>query len=105
MSWTSIRNSINEMKEKEANAQWRGTRKQRQAKLFIGNRDKKRSNTLISMSRSNFSLITGFLTGHGNNRYHLKNIKRTEDSTCRFCMEEVEDSPHQFDPDITRTSD
>lgn len=94
MSWTSIRNSIIEMKEKESNAQWRSTRKQRQAKLLIGNRDKKRSNTLISMSRSNLCIITGFLTGHGNTKYHLKNIRRTEDNTCRFCMEEVEDSPH-----------
>ena len=60
----------------------------------MGNLNKKRSKTLLQMSRTDIRLITCFLTGHFPVRYRLKKMKLINNDTCRLCGEEKETVEH-----------
>lgn len=72
---------------------WNNTDTSRQAKRFIVP-GAKSAQELLELSKNNLRVITGLLTGHCPSRYHLFNMGKILDSSCRFCQFEIETSEH-----------
>ena len=54
----------------------------------------KRTKMLLSLTKSEMKTVTGILTGHCGLKYHMHKIGKSQDSTCRLCMEESETAQH-----------
>ena len=61
---------------------------------FITNYSKERSEELLKMNSNQIRIIVGLLTGHCKLNKHLKTMRLTQDSLCRFCRREAETSEH-----------
>ena len=88
-----LKEELRKWEEIEKSSYWRATPGQRQAKRFI-NHSQNRAKELLSLSKPELKLITGFLTGHGPLRYHLKKMGLAETDTCRFCNNATETAEH-----------
>ena len=72
---------------------WRSATKARQARRLI-KVCSKYTLRLLNLNKKDLSIMVGLLTGHSPTGYHLKNLKRTQDDTCRFCKMEIETTEH-----------
>lgn len=77
----------------QRNILWKNIPGQRQSKRFI-QYSQKWSMDVISLSKNELRVYVGTITGHCPVRYHLKNLGKVADDTCRFCMEEPETTEH-----------
>ena len=66
----------------------------RQAKTYLNDIGPDWFQYLKNHSRTEVRTIVGFLTGHFTFNKHLKLLGIVENSKCRFCGEEDEDSEH-----------
>ena len=57
----------------------------RHSKNFIKPFSEWNANYLLNLSRTQLRFVTGFLTGHGTFRGHLKKMRLVTDDACRFC--------------------
>jgi ribonuclease HI len=74
-------------------ASWEKMAGQRQAKAFLTH-SKTYTDKVLQLSKPDLCTLTGILTGHCPVKYHLKNLRKVPEDTCRFCKEESETSEH-----------
>jgi hypothetical protein len=74
--------------------QWTGLTTCRQTKLFFPSLHEGKSKQLLCKGRILLGTLTQFITGFNHLGYHVLNMKKCEDDTCRLCLESVEDSWH-----------
>lgn len=72
---------------------WSTVPGQRQSKRFL-TYSTSWTKKVLSLGKIELRKLTGMLTGHCPVNYHLKNIGKILDSTCRFCQEAVETAEH-----------
>lgn len=85
--------AIKEWEDTRAASFWRMSNGQRQAKRFLSHSTSWTKKVLL-LGKNELKKITGALTGHCPVNYHLKNIRKVESNSCRFCKEAVETSEH-----------
>lgn len=85
--------AIKDWEQKRKLMSWRTTNGQRQAKLLLSH-STSWTKKVLSLSKLELRKLTGALTGHCPVRYHLKNMGKAPDSTCRFCQEATETASH-----------
>jgi RNase H len=54
----------------------------------------KRTQELLTLTKSELKTITGILTGHNGLNYHMHRIGKSRDENCRLCLEESETAQH-----------
>jgi ribonuclease HI len=64
------------------------------AKAFFKGLNTARAKQILSLSRTDCRLVTGFLVGHFPTRSRLFKMKILDDDLCRFCEEEAETCRH-----------
>lgn len=88
-----VREKVRQWRRSEFMTHWVQSSGQRQAKLFISPSGEK-SRKLLSMTRSELRIVTGYLTGHCELRYQLFKQGRSSTDLCRFCELVPETSEH-----------
>ncbi|XP_055842566.1 uncharacterized protein LOC129909517 [Episyrphus balteatus] len=91
---STAKHYINKWLRDMANHYWTHTEGNRQAKKFIPNISHARTKQLLTLTRSQIRITTGFLTGHCSVKKHLKTMGITQDDTCRMCNEDEETAEH-----------
>jgi ribonuclease HI len=76
------------------NRSWRTPRPCRQTKLWFPYVSPRKSKMLLSKGRVTLGLLVQFMTGFNHLGYHVHNMGKCEDDTCRLCLESTEDSWH-----------
>jgi RNase H len=54
----------------------------------------KRTQELLTLTKSELKIITGILTGHNGLNYHMHRIGKSRGENCRLCLEESETAQH-----------
>ena len=85
--------AIKDWEQKRKLMSWRTTKGQSQAKSLFSY-STSWTKKVLSLSKLELRKLTGALTGHCPVRYHLKNMGKAPDSTCRFCQEATETARH-----------
>ncbi|XP_032686606.1 uncharacterized protein LOC116851376 [Odontomachus brunneus] len=80
--------------EREHVGSWRAVGGCRTAKRLMEQPSPGRASELLAMNRPRLKVGLGLLTGHITLRSHLNKLGLTEQSDCRLCGEEREDSTH-----------
>ncbi|XP_020298014.1 uncharacterized protein LOC109862388 [Pseudomyrmex gracilis] len=88
------KNYIRDWLKREHEASWQKLKSCRQAKALMTQPLPGRTKKLLTMSKYKQRLCIGLLTGHWAFRAHLFNLGLVEESSCRLCSEEKEDSVH-----------
>ncbi|XP_055522598.1 uncharacterized protein LOC129716788 [Wyeomyia smithii] len=89
----TIKMELKYWEEQRVTANWRAVRGYHQSKRVITPNGKV-TKKLLELNKWALSTYTGLITGHCPSKYHLKNIGRVQDDTCRFCNMESETSEH-----------
>ena len=74
--------------------EWESEKTCRQTKQFFPYPDPKQSKTLITLARSQLSVVLKLITGHNALAYHASKIDPEIDSTCSLCEEDLETFHH-----------
>lgn len=93
ISNSAIEMELKHWKQQKVMANWLAVIRCNQSKRFItpnANITKK----LLGLNKRALCIYTGLITGHCPSGYHLKNIGRVQNDTCRFCNAESETSEH-----------
>ena len=72
---------------------WQSCPGQRQSKQFLSY-STSWTKKALSLTKNELRKLTGMLTGHCPVNYHLQNLGKVLESTCRFCKEETETVEH-----------
>ncbi|XP_020297795.1 uncharacterized protein LOC109862216 [Pseudomyrmex gracilis] len=86
------KNHIKDWLKREHRTAWEKLKSCRQAKVLMTQPLPDRTKELLTMGKYKQGLCIGLLTGHWAFRAHLFNLGLVEESRCRFCGEEREDS-------------
>lgn len=78
----------------EAINRWRNSKCKNHAKNFISGFEQFKSNYLLSMNRRDIRIVTGLLTGHALTMSFLEKLGKTDDITCRMCLDADETVEH-----------
>jgi len=78
----------------KTNERWNKEPQLRHSKAMLPIFNPKLSKYFLRLSRSSFKKLTGFYTGHGNFKKHLKTIGISEDDQCRLCNVDKETAEH-----------
>jgi hypothetical protein len=54
----------------------------------------KRTEMLLTLTKSELKTVTGILTGHCGLNHHMHRLGKSQEDTCRLCMEESETAQH-----------
>jgi hypothetical protein len=54
----------------------------------------KRTEMLLTLTKSELKTVTGILTGHCGPNHHMHRLGKSQEDTCRLCMEESETAQH-----------
>lgn len=63
------------------------------SKQFL-NYSSKRTNLILALTKSEIKTLAGILTGHCGLKSHMHKIGKSQEDTCRLCMEESETAQH-----------
>ncbi|XP_020299230.1 uncharacterized protein LOC109863382, partial [Pseudomyrmex gracilis] len=88
------KNHIKDWLKREHRISWEILKSCRQAKALMTQPLPGKTKELLTMSKYRQRLCIGLLTGHWAFKAHLFNLGLVEESSCRFCSEEGEDSVH-----------
>ena len=92
---TSINKSYtNNVAQEMWKKEWENEVTCRQTKQFIPYPDQRRSKSLITLARSQLSVVLKLITGHNALAYHASKIDPEIDDTCSLCQEEKETFHH-----------
>ena len=90
--------AVKEEAEKEMLERWRdrweGSTEYRQTKFWFKNRCRKKSDSLIRLSRPTLGGVIQAVSGFNNLNYHSSNKDDNVDPTCRTCGKEKEEFIH-----------
>jgi len=92
---TVVRGSVKGWIREQHKNYWAEVPRQTHGKTFIREPCAKRTAELLSLSRDQLRIITGFMTGHAPVKEHLSKLKLYNgDLTCRLCGKETETVKH-----------
>ncbi|XP_020298149.1 uncharacterized protein LOC109862489 [Pseudomyrmex gracilis] len=94
VSFAIRKNHIKDWLKREHRTAWVKLKSCRQAKVLMTQPLPGRTKELLTMGKYKQRLCIGLLTRHWAFRAHLFNLGLVEESRCRFCGEEREDSVH-----------
>lgn len=91
---STIKANFRKEEEKERSGYWKQIPGLRQAKILLGDYDRRRYRDCMAIGRNGLRVLTGILTGHCRLRGHLSKLALVDTGTCRFCGEAEETSIH-----------
>lgn len=80
--------------EKEQQYLWNKRTDCKHAKAFYPSINRKLTNKLLKLNRTDLRLFIGIVTGHCELNYHLHKIGATDSPLCRGCLQENETVEH-----------
>ena len=88
VSTAAIRGSIRKFASDNHDTLWQNLGNCRQIREFGINRDSKRAEQLLRLSRNTLRAVVCLLTGHGGFNKHLRVMGLSETSICPLCQQE-----------------
>ena len=95
LPYSTQRSIIRNFYAKKHKLEWVKLNSCRHSKNFIKEPNKKMTNYLLSISRSNLRLVIGTITGHCKLNKHLHRMKLSNSPLCRHCNE-ADETPEHF---------
>jgi hypothetical protein len=90
----AAKKAVRDWRNRSHKEYWEATNELKQAKGLVPGSSTRRTKDLFKLNRDQLRWVVGLFTGHCHLKWHLFQLRLTDDPICEMCLEEDESATH-----------